>query len=140
VLFFKPKVNRESLTLSLSLFRYPASKHPFKIGLFFFLFHLGYIICIIGTYTKPKKVKPGLFSTDFVQIINIYFNKGNLNPLLPMTKQTISSYTKEKLDEMDLQNRMIRILLRNNRSFRLTLNSSYFYSWMNRKRGMDIVR
>ena len=140
MLLFEVKVNREALTLSLSFLRYRLSKAPFKIGRFFPFFTLGYIICIIGTYTKPKKVKPGLFSTDFVQIINIYFNKGNLNPLLPMTKQTISSYTKEKLDEMDLQNRMIRILLRNNRSFRLTLNSSYFYSWMNRKRGMDIVR
>jgi hypothetical protein len=95
VLFSQLKVNRESLTLSLGLSRYSPFQAPFKIDLFFTLFRLVNIICIIGTYTKEKNLKLRFFSADFPEIINIYFNKGNLNPLLPMTKQTISSYTKE---------------------------------------------
>ena len=109
--FFQLKVDRESLTLSLSLSRYLLFKAPFKIGLFFTLFHLGYIICIIGTYLEQKNLKLRFFCTHFVQIINIYFNKRSLNPLLPVTKQTIFSYTKERLEDMHLQNRIIVIFL-----------------------------
>jgi len=72
---------------------------------------LGDIICIIGTYRKEKNLKLRFFSADFPEIINSYFNKGSLSSLFTTTNQMISSYSKEKLEEMDLQNGMIGILL-----------------------------
>jgi len=72
---------------------------------------LGYIIYIIGTYRKEKNLKLRFLSPDFPEMINSYFNKGSLSSLFTTTNQMISSYSKEKLEQMDLQNGMIGILL-----------------------------